>query len=210
MIKITIEEKEFNLPDSWEEIKFSSYIKLLEFEKQVFTSNTMKMVKMVDILSKEEGLEELLLKLDIDDLRSLIEEFAWIMVEPKFKKSTKNVKIELEGSTYIVKNEYSKLTANEMIMIEELVQSKRLDVHYLEITFGVLLRKLDENGKELPLSMDLLIETINNLKDKVYLKDIFSCIAFFLNTDKNSSTKILQSSSPALKIQRASTQSKKK
>ena len=210
MIKLTINKEIFELPESWDELKFSKYIDLLNINLDKYNSNTLSMIKSIAAIADKKGLEERLKEMSFDDLSKVFEAFKWMNEEPNYLKYKGNKIIEVDGSRYVIKADYDSLTANEIIMIEEINSSGKFDLHFMEIAFGVLLRKLDENGKEIELTVDTLLDNIINLRDKMYLKDVFPLVNFFLSGEKKSSTKTSKCSSPSLKIQKMSTQSKKK
>jgi hypothetical protein len=213
MLTITIEDRTYELPESWDDIKFDRYINVLKvIEKQPeFGSMTLKVIDQIIAISKEQpGLKEDIMNLSYQDLSTLLGEYIWLTEQPDYKKYSKNQVVEVEGKKYLLKQEYGKLTANEMIMLEELIGSQKFDLHHLEIAFGILVRPLDEEGNEVDLNIEVFKETINTLRDKFYLKDIFPIVGFFLDGGKASTTNNSKSSLSSLTITKGNMQLKKK
>jgi len=179
MINIKIENREYSLPENWEEVKLSQLINVTNISKDKLNSDILTMIKTLTVLSDDERFEDDVKSLDYQDVEILFKEFDWIGVEPDITQIPKKEILEIDGQRFKIKKDYDKLSINEVVIIEELMKSSRLDLNHIEVTFGVLFRKLDADGKELPLTIDLVLETILNFRDKVYLKDIYAVISFF-------------------------------
>lgn len=75
MIKIKTEDKEFDFPEGWDEVKFSQYLKLiaLEQKRETFISDTLFELKYLEILcNAEEGELDTLTKQDNNETVSII------------------------------------------------------------------------------------------------------------------------------------------
>ena len=110
--------------------------------------------------------------------------YAWVDTTPDFANLPEQTTLEVDGVIFRIKNDYDKLSTDEIIYIEELIQDTRIDAHHFEIAFGVLFRKIDEQGNEVDLTLDGLFEQIKSFRSKVYLKDVFGVLSFFLSGDK--------------------------
>lgn len=179
MITIEVNKKDYTFPECWDEVKFSQLIDIENINKDERESSIGRIMKILDILAEDSGLSVVLGDEDIDDVQNIFALFGWINDEASFSDVPAKEFIEIDGEKFKIKKNHDSLTINEVILIEEMVKAK-VDYHHYELAFGVIFRKIDENGKELPLSLDLFYETINKFRDKVYLRDIYPVINFFL------------------------------
>ena len=210
MIKITLEDITYELAESWDELTFLKYIDILNLGLDKMNSPTLSMIKSIASLTDNSKVfEETARRLSNDNLNALFKAFEWLNVMPDYKKYDKDT-LEVNGITYRLKKHYHKLTANEVIMGEELNATSKYDLHFMEVAFGMLLRELDKDGNEIDLTLDSLLNTILTLRDKVMLRDVLPLINFTIGGDITSSSNASPSSLPTLKIQKGNTQSKKK
>ncbi len=210
MIKLTFNDTTYELPESWDDLTFLQYIDLLNVSMDTMVSPTMAKIKnIVTLVDDSKGLEDIFMEIDNDDMAEIFEAFQWLYEEPKMKKTKKDT-IKIDGVTYKLKADFNKLKNNEVIMIEELNASTKYDLHNLEIAFGVLVRELDEDGNEVPLTLDGLFNTILTLRDKAKMMDILPLVSSFTNGEVKSSSKASPSYSLTLTKGKTNTQSKKK
>lgn len=202
MITITIENKSYTLPEEWAEVKLSQLIEVTNVTKDKYNSDILTMIKTLSVLANDSTFAEDVRKLDYQDVEILFKEFEWVGKEPDLKDYPVKETIEVDGQRFKLKKDYDKLTVNEVVIIEELMKSKKFDLNHLEVAFGILFRKLDADGKELEASLDLVLETILKFRDKVYLADIYAVLSFFGNGEASGS-KTSPSSSHRMTITRA-------
>ena len=92
MYKLKIEEKEYNLPSSWEEVNIEMYIKLQSAITEEI-SGIKQIITFISILS--ECPLDVLYNVSIDDLGQI--DLSWIGQE--IKPEIKNI-IEIDGKRY--------------------------------------------------------------------------------------------------------------
>lgn len=188
MIELQINNT-FYLPSSWDEVSLQQYIDILNARLDKLNSNILKMIKALAILANDQRLEQEVRMLDQSDLNTLLTTFSWINETPDYNALPPIDTLVIDGVTFRIKKDFNTLCVDEVVMIEELMQTDNFDLHHFEIAFGVLFRKLDDQGNEEALTLDLLLSTIMQFKNKVMLKDVFAVLAFFLIGDKGHSSK---------------------
>jgi hypothetical protein len=206
MITIEVNKKNYTFPECWDEVKFSQLIDIEIVNKDERESSIGRIMKILNILAEDPSLSDVLGDEDLDDVKNIFNLFSWINVEASFSDVIPKEFIEIEGEKFKIKKNHNSLTINEVIVVEEMVKAK-VDYHHYELAFGIIFRKLDENGKELPLTLDLFYETINKFRNKVYLRDIYPVINFFL-LGEQSGKKTFKSTS--IKIKRKTQSNQKK
>ena len=190
MIKLQIEGSEYELAREWSEISFAQYIEVVNINKDKW-NDLEKAVKIIaHISNKPAECEQSILKLSKEDFEELASYFVWTNHPIDEFKSEKDF-LEIDGKKYKIKKDYNKLSLGEMISVETLIENnKNLDA--FEVAFGVLLREVDEDGKEKEFNEDVFIDVIQNLKTKVMLLDIYNHISFFLSGVQISTTQNLK------------------
>ena len=190
MIKLEIEGSEYELAREWSEISFAQYIEVVNINKDKW-NDLEKAVKIIaHISNKPAECEQSILKLSKEDFEELASYFVWTNHPIDEFKSEKDF-LEIDGKKYKIKKDYNKLSLGEMISVETLIENnKNLDA--FEVAFGVLLREVDEDGKEKEFNEDVFIDVIQNLKTKVMLLDIYNHISFFLSGVQISTTQNLK------------------
>lgn len=201
MIKITIENKEYNLPEGWDEVMFGHFIDVQSIIEDNLNSPTLVRLKTISTLSGNKDMYKSIDTLEWEDRQTLSDAFDWVSEDPNLSKTIDKQKtLDIDGDKFTLKSNFNKFTIDEQVMIEELIKSQALDVHQLEVVFGVLFRKLNEDGTEMEPSMELLKETIIKFRDKVYLRDIYAVILFFSTGEKNGKKGSTLSSAPKMTI----------
>lgn len=209
MIEIEIANT-YTLPTSWDEVTLEQYVNILNANLDKVTSNILKHIKCLAILAGSPLLEAEIKQLDVDDLNTLLSTFAWINTAPEYESLPPVDTLEVDGVVFKIKKDFNKLNVDEVIIVEELTQAEQFDLHHFEIAFGMLFRKLDDQGNEQELTVDLLLNTILQFRNKVMLKDVFAVLAFFLSGDTRPSSQTSASCLPSQKKLKMNTQLKKK
>lgn len=188
MIQLEIEGKEYDIAESWNEITFQQYIDIINIAKENI-NELEKAVKIIAFVSnKPEECEASLLKISREDFEDLAAYFEWTSNTIENFKEDKDF-VEIDGKKYKIKKDYNKLTLGEMISVETLISNnKNLDA--FEVAFGVLLREIEEDGKEKEFNEDVFLHVIKELKSKVLLMDVYNHISFFLSGVQTSTTEI--------------------
>jgi hypothetical protein len=186
MIELTIEDKTFNIAESWSEITFQQYIDIINIAKENI-NELEKAVKIIAFVSdKPEECEQHLLKIERTDFEELAKWFEWTSKTIENFKEEKDF-VEIDGKKYKIKKDYNKLSLGEMISVETLISNNK-NLEPFEIAFGVLLRETLEDGSEKEFNEDDFLHIIKELKSRVMLMDVYNHISFFLSGVQTSTT----------------------
>jgi hypothetical protein len=143
-LNLTIDDevKEFNIPESWDEVTVEQFCELFSFNREELTPIELG-VKTLNIFIGVD--EETLMMLNYDDFINLINivNFTNTDIDSKYSDS-----VEIEGETYFMKDDFSQLTMGEIISIETLIESSNGNIFgSMAKLLCIFLRKKKENGK---------------------------------------------------------------
>lgn len=186
MIKVTINNEDFKVCDSWSDVTFGQYINILIIQKDAGWSDLERSIKIISALSdRPKELEEYMFQMDVDDFEGFTEIMDW--VKKDFEEESKNQpeidSIEIDGRTFVIKKNYNKLTLGEIVTLETMLKDGNYD--YQEIALAILLREV-VNGEEKKFNEEDFYEILNTLKDKINLLSVYKYITFFLTGVKTS------------------------
>jgi hypothetical protein len=172
-LEIDDEIKEFTLPDNWDEVTIGDFIKLFSFEREGLNSVELS-VKIINVLTDID--EDLIMMMNVSDFERLAEVFSFTA---KDLKPTNVSSIELEGETYYLKNDFSKLTMGEIISIETLLQSADGNLFkVMDKLLCIFLRKKKENGKLEAFKGEFMDRT--ELFRNAPITKVYNVFSFFL------------------------------
>jgi len=192
MITLTINDKDYNIANSYEELSLGQYIDIIKVsESKVQLDSTAADIKVISLLSDSpEALEKILWDFNMDDFKELLTHFTWVndtTVLEKYKSLEPKQIIEIEDGNYTIINNYNKLSLGEVISFETLLKQENSDLHRLDVAFGLLLRPVVD-GKQVKFTQEVFDQIIK-IKYKVKVIDIYASISFFLTGEKQSTTK---------------------
>jgi len=190
MIEVRIENKVFELPSDWEEVTFKRFIGLTSIQEDGMNSELEIFVKALTALSGDKSFSNYLNKMSIDDFNTLKDYFNWIAEDfdsQKYKSET-NI-FEIHGEKWKLKDNFNKLSVGEMVSLELMLKDKKMDLSPYEIAFGILFRRVDDQGNEVAFNVDDMIKIILNYSDEIYVTDVISKLDFFLSGENASTTK---------------------
>lgn len=192
MITLTINEKDFNIANSYQELSLGQYIDIIKVsESKVQLDSNAADIKVISLLSDApEALEKALWDFDLEDFKELLTHFTWVndtTVLEDFKAHDPKENIEVEDTNYTIITNYNKLSLGEVVSFETLLKQENSDLHRLDIAFGILLRPVVD-GKMVKFTQEIF-DSIIDIKYKVKMVDIYAAIAFFLAGEKQSTTK---------------------
>lgn len=157
MDKIKINDVEYNVPTSWEEITFEQYINFVKLEeiKTDFMLEELYLINLIEVLC--EMPEGSMNDLTMIEFNELVNKFGYLNTDPKLSKDKQ---IDINGITYVFPDDLNKLTLGENISIKTLIkdQNKYEQLYYI---LGVILR---------PGKIEIDAET----KKEVYVQDKFT------------------------------------
>ena len=187
MIKLQINDKEFNIVNSYEELTLGQYIDIINVSESKVSNSIDNDIKIISALSNnKEELNSILWDFNTEEFDELKEEFKWVEdnadVLNEFKSLEPKESLEIEGKKYGIISNYNKMSMGEIVSFESLMKSASSDFHRLEIAFGILLRPI-EDGKLVKFTEDIFLEVVKN-KYKINMMEIYSTIGFFLSGAK--------------------------
>lgn len=195
MIKLKVDEKEFNIVNGYEELSLGQYVDIVKVsESGRFKDSTESDIEIISSLSDDkEGLKKVLWDFTSDDFQALKEEFKWVETDidivESFNKLEPKKSVSIENKEYAIISNYNKMSLGEIVSFETLMGLKSSDFHRLEVAFGVLLRPIGADGNLVKFTEDIFLDVINN-KYKIKMSDVYSTLNFFLSGDKISTTKV--------------------
>lgn len=190
MIEIRFENKTFTLPVDWDEVTFKQFIGIITVQQDELNSELEMFVKVLTSLSGDKELADYLNKMSMEDFNNLKEYFSWLSEEFDSNKYKSDKKFfEIDGEKWKLKDNFNKLSVGEMVSLEIMIKDNKLDLNPYEIAFGILFRRVDENGNELPFNADDMINIILKHSEKIYVTDVISQLDFFLDGGQTSTTK---------------------
>jgi len=166
MIKIKIEEKEYELPENWTEVSFSNYKKFRDFE--VDGEDYVGYILL--IISVMTGIKtEVLYSLNKDSAKELINSMLFLL---EFEEDKKVInKFEIKGIQYKLKD-LSKLTLGEYISIEELIKKGSIQ------NAGNIIYVMFSDGEKFDASK--IMENGKLIEDTLSVKEVLNLLDFFL------------------------------
>lgn len=192
MITITINDREFKVANSYDELSLGQYVDIMKLSEKNIKNSTESDIEMISVLSDDkDGIRPLLWEFNVSDFDELTKLFSWV-ADSDYLEHLKGLKpkesIIVDGVEYGIISDFNKqMSLGEVISFETLIKQENSDHHKLEIAFGVLLRPI-ENGKLVKFSEDVFQNVIKN-KYKVNMTDVYSVIVFFLSGGTKSTTR---------------------
>lgn len=189
MITLTVDDKEFKIVNSYEELSLGQYIDIINIGESKVKQDAIEadMSVICALSDNAEELKELLWSFDTDEFDELRSAFDWvrddIYILESFKQLPPKESIEIEGKKYGIISNHNKLSLGEVVSYETLISQEQSDFHRLEIAFGILLRPIGDDGKLIKFTEDIFLEVVKN-KYKINMMEIYSTIGFFLSGAK--------------------------
>lgn len=184
-------EKDFTIPTSWSDIKFSQYIKIAKLEqmKKSFPFEELYLLKMIEILcNANDG--------DLDDLT--LEDVNEIALDLEFISNNHDFRIvsnvKIGDVDYVFPKDMNRLTMGEYISIKTIQEKIKDDVDMLPYILAIILRPgrkvIDnESGKENWIQSKFDAENIEYRKDLFMnepVENLIGAINFFLGGSQTS------------------------
>jgi hypothetical protein len=188
MLELNINDNIYELASEWSDITLRQFIDIMVLRKDEGNSELDTFIKTLAIFAGDPTLEDEILDLDTGTFKQIQTAFAWIGIEPKAPEKEYSI-FEFEGKKFSMKRDYSQLTVGEAITVETLMKDKSFDLEPLEISFAVLFREVDENGKLAEFNADTMFDMLNNYSKRIKLLDVYNVITFFLSKETISSPK---------------------
>ena len=197
MIKLTIGEQEYDLPENYDELSLGKFITLSKILEDKKNDSDFKFS--LNLISTIIGCEiDTLYGLNLNDMNTLIKEVNWITQTP-LKKKTK--KIIVEGVEYGFLD-LNGITTGEMISVESFNTNLKDNKDNIHLVLSILFRPI-VNGKITPLESDynVILERAELFKNKMMIGEVYGPLINFMNGGTGSTIKNLAPSS-ALKMRK--------
>ena len=171
MYNFNFKEKEYNLPNSWEDLNIEFFIEVLKLEKtkDLYQFDELYVAKMIEILL---GItEEELNDFDLDIFSTLVQEISFLKNTPTYEDKKE---IYIDEVKYVTPANFNKISLGEYASIKTLTKDKPYEEQIL-IILSIIVRP---EGEKFEASK------INERKErfkKVRLVDINECVNFFLS-----------------------------
>lgn len=167
MVRLILEEKEYYLPESWDEVTYSMYKKfsLLEIENENYIEYIMMVISMIT------GIDiKYLNSLEKNSFNNIISAMSFLL-DFERSNSIKN-KFNIGDDSYVVKD-LKKLTMGEYISLEMLIKENALK-NAGNIIY-ILFRKNDEE-----FDSSKMEENGKIIEDNLGVIDVLNMLDFFL------------------------------
>lgn len=143
-VTITIDDeiKDYELPESWDEITLDEFIRLFSIDRTDLNPLQLA-IKTIEVLV---GInEEILLMMNSNDFELIAKELEFTT---KDVSPTQVDFVVIDGEEYWIKKEYNQLTMGEVISIETILEGADFNIFkVMDKLLCVFLRKKKENGK---------------------------------------------------------------
>lgn len=176
MVKIILnvdgEDREFNIPEEWEEVKVGQASKLFNLDRE--GKNQLELtISVVSILSDMD--EELIYMMSQEQFMELVEVIKFTNEE--VKGELKDF-VTIDGDDYYLKKDFEKLTMGEIISIDTLINQSNGNLpNVMSKMLCILLRKKNTEGE---------LETFRNsfmdreaMFNELYITDVNDVFLFF-------------------------------
>ena len=173
MYKFKLKGKDYEIPNSWEEINLEQYLDIISMDFKDLNYN-INLLKILSGLSDEE-----INKMTIELFSEIKKEFEFFNTAPNFEAKQL---VNIDGEDYIFKSNFNKLELGEVASISTF--DAKYGARALPYTLAILLRKSikDENGELVQEDYNLeLIEKRVERFLKLPINLFLGSINFFLS-----------------------------
>lgn len=173
MIKVIINEKEYDFPTTWGDITINAYKRLVDVQHLIEPDARIRGICAMASALLGIGIKELYFT-TTTEFQKIVEalDFLNTDVEKKFEEDT----IEFMGETYFIKKDLERLTVGEMISFEIFCQNESRVIDMLAPTVALVLRK----DLAAPFDADNYQNFVNLIGDNMSYETAAALCAFFL------------------------------
>ncbi len=173
MNKIIIQEKEYNLISSLDELRLKEYCNISKIQSSDI-GNVHKLINIISILSNIPL--EILYECNISQLENIDISFLY-----KYDNKIDDV-IEIKGVKYGVVKDMKSLSLGEYADLDQFQSTSSTDELYnLHIISAILYRPVSEDGKLEKYNFETLNQRAELFKTELAVKNIIQLTNFFLN-----------------------------
>ena len=195
MKQFKLNEREYEMPTSWDEMSLSKYVELAKLEelKENFGMPELYLLKVIEALcGAEQG--------DLDDLtldmvNELSREVNYLQEQPVWSNSNH---IEIEGQDYVFPEDLNKLTMGEYISIKTLQEQQTTQADLIPWLLSIILRPgkkeyNEETKKEFWKQDKFNVANLEHRRELFLKQPVFNLmgpVTFFLNGNETYMTSI--------------------
>lgn len=198
MKQFKLNEREYEMPTSWDEMSLSKYVELAKLEelKENFGMPELYLLKVIEALCGAEGGD--LDDLTLDMVNELSREVNYLQEQPVWSNSNH---IEIEGQDYVFPEDLNKLTMGEYISIKTLQEQQTTQADLIPWLLAVILRpgkkEYNEETKKEFWKQDKFNVANLDFRKELFLKqpvfNLMGPVTFFLNGNETYMTSIKDS-----------------
>lgn len=198
MKQFKLNEREYEMPTSWDEMSLSKYVELAKLEelKEKFGMPELYLLKVIEALCGAEGGD--LDDLTLDMVNELSREVNYLQEQPVWSNSKH---IEIEGQDYVFPEDLNKLTMGEYISIKTLQEQQTTQADLIPWLLAVILRpgkkEYNEETKKEFWKQDKFNVANLDFRKELFLKqpvfNLMGPVTFFLNGNETYMTSIKDS-----------------
>jgi hypothetical protein len=198
MKQFKLNEREYEMPTSWDEMSLSKYVELAKLEelKENFGMPELYLLKVIEALCGAEGGD--LDDLTLDMVNELSREVNYLQEQPVWSNSNH---IEIEGQDYVFPEDLNKLTMGEYISIKTLQEQQTSQADLIPWLLAVILRpgkkEYNEETKKEFWKQDRFNVANLDFRKELFLKqpvfNLMGPVTFFLNGNETYMTSIKDS-----------------
>jgi hypothetical protein len=188
MINLKFSDNSIQLKHKWSEVTLYDYVVLQAINADSELSDLEKTISILTSLStNENSMHDLLMSIDANNLNSIVEkmEITTTPLEQIQLPSEQKTEFEIDGKKYRIKEEFNSLSLETMVNIENILKNSPTSNPTL-ISFGVLIREVNEHGKLKAFTEKNYDFVVNELSKKIKLLDIYHYTVGFTNGVKTS------------------------
>jgi hypothetical protein len=173
MKTILIDDVQYNLPDSWDEVNLETLQSFTKLQETTFETETDKNVEMIQTMSSIP--RDLLLQIPIQDFKDLGSMFDWMTSFPDEKKVIAGVSID--SQKYVPIN-LDTMSMGDWISIE-VFQNRPDKEENIHILAAILLRPEIDGKIEVLKDMDNIMKRAELFKKKLMVGDYWPIVQSF-------------------------------
>lgn len=173
MKTILIDDVQYNLPDSWDEVNLETLQSFTKLQETTFETETDKNVEMIQTMTSIP--RDLLLQIPIQDFKDLGSMFDWMTSFPDEKKVIAGVSID--GQKYVPIN-LDTMSMGDWISIE-VFQNRPDKEENIHILAAILLRPEIDGKIEVLKDMDNIMKRAELFKKKLMVGDYWPIVQSF-------------------------------
>ena len=186
MKQFKLNETEYEMPTTWNEMNLSKYVELAKLEemKENFGMPELYLLKVIEVLCAAESGD--LDDLTLDMVNELSKEVGYLQENPVWSNSRH---VEIEGTDYVFPEDLNKLTMGEYISIKTLQEQQTSQADLIPYLLAIILRpgkkEYDEETKKEFWKQDRFNVSNLDYRKELFLKqpvfNLMGPVSFFLN-----------------------------